>query len=417
VALVTAVALATFTGAALLWRFRGSVILFLVSLVIAASLRPFVEELERRRLNRGLALAIVYGTGLALFALFLYLVFHRVLDEVEKGAELLAQGWDRLRTQADPVSPLHVFLIERLPPAEAIYRAIGAADAGALARQLLGFTLNIIDIVGRCLIVIALSAYWSASHESFERLWMSLVPAARRTRARDIWRAMEAGVGGHLRTEIGQSLLAVLLLGVAFHLARLPIPMLPALAAGLFRLVPFVGILIAVAVSFVAGAVVSSWVGLAAGLYTLAVLFTLDRWVAGRLFRARRYSPTLIVFLVVALVDYRGMVGLVVASPLAVAIQIFIERLIATQPRRIRRAETLLELEARLAAVRQRMLLVRPEEASELSSVFERLGYLLAEAKRVAAGSLPAASVYSVEAPVARASAEAAMLRSKTDWR
>jgi predicted PurR-regulated permease PerM len=398
-ALVTAVSLATLTVAALLWKFRAAAVLFVASLAVAAALRPFVGALERR-VGRVLALVIVYVTGLGLLGLFLYVVTHGFAREADDALDHLGAAYDRLRLNGAETSPVHAFILRRLPPAAALYRAVGGARPAALLDGLLGVTLNAIDLAGRFVVVVALSAYWNASHESFERVWLSLLPAPRRTRAREVWRALQRDLGAHLRSEAVQSLLAVLLVGLPFEIAHLPTPMLPALAAGLFRLVPFFGIVMAGVAAFLAGAVASPAAGALAAGYTLLVLVLLDRFVARRLLAARRYSPTLVVFLVVALVDAYGMVGLLVASPLAAAAQVLVERLIATHPRRARADVSLADIRQRLRRVRQRLLLMPPEQAAQLGSVVARLEVL---ADTVG---------YSEEDPVARASAEVAMLRS-----
>src|SRR6185295_3528571 len=203
-----------------------------------------IERLERR-LGRGLALAIVYLAGLTLTATFIYVVSHGLLHELDAAVERLGIGYDRLRAHGG--GPVHRFLLSRLPPAAAVYQAIGGARPTMLLDRALGATRNAFDLGAELLIVIALSAYWSASREGFERLWLSLLPASGRARARDIWRAVEDAVGVHLRSELAQSAICVLLLAVMFRLARLPTPVLPALAAGILRLVPFFGVPLAAA--------------------------------------------------------------------------------------------------------------------------------------------------------------------------
>ena len=152
-------------------------------------------------------------------------------------------------------------LLGRLPPAAALYHAIGGARPTLLLDQALGLTRNTIDVAARIVVVVALSAYWSASREAFERLWLSLVPAPQRPRARDVWRSVERAVGSHVRGEVSVSVLSALVLAVIFRLARLPLPMLPALAAGVLRLVPFFGVPAAAGAAFLAG----NTVGLADG--------------------------------------------------------------------------------------------------------------------------------------------------------
>ena len=249
-AVAATVSLATLTVAAVAWKFRGAAALFLLSLAAAAAVRPAIEKLERH-VGRGLALGAVYAAGIGLTACFIYVVSHGLLHELDAAVEQLGLGYDRLRNVDGGL--IHRFLLGRLPPAAAIYQAIGGARPTAMLDQVLGATRNVVDLGAELLIVIALSAYWSASHESFERLWLSLLPASGRARARDIWRAVEDAVGAHLRSELAQSAICVLLLAVMFRLARIPTPVLPALAAGILRLVPFFGVPLAAAAAGLAG--------------------------------------------------------------------------------------------------------------------------------------------------------------------
>ena len=54
----TAVSLATIALVALIWEFQTAIILFILSLMVAAILRPLVNLLIARGLARGLALLI-----------------------------------------------------------------------------------------------------------------------------------------------------------------------------------------------------------------------------------------------------------------------------------------------------------------------------------------------------------------------
>jgi predicted PurR-regulated permease PerM len=379
VALAAVISLATLTVATLLWRFRDAAILFALSVVVAAAARPSVDGLERR-VGRSLAVALSYIMGLAVFGIFAYLVSRGVLRELDEAADRLSTAYDRLRLHAGASRTFPALLLGRLPPAAALYHAIGGARPTLLLDQALGLTRNTIDVAARIIVVVALSAYWSASREAFERLWLSLVPAPQRPRARDVWRAVERAVGSHVRGELAVSVLSALVLAVTFRLVRLPLPMLPALAAGLLRLVPFFGVPLAAGAAFLAGSTVSIGAGAAAAAVTVLVIVVLDRIVAPRLLSARRPSPTLTVLLVVALVDAYGVIGLLFASTLAMAIEGCIGRLIVTQPQKMRPEQTLSELRDRIEGARRRLLLLPERNAIQLGGVIARLGALAAEA-------------------------------------
>jgi predicted PurR-regulated permease PerM len=57
----TMVILATFTLVLLVWEFRVAVMLFVLSLVVAATVRPLVDRFAARGLPRGLALLLTYA--------------------------------------------------------------------------------------------------------------------------------------------------------------------------------------------------------------------------------------------------------------------------------------------------------------------------------------------------------------------
>jgi putative heme transporter len=380
IALAAAITLATATVAWLLWRFRGAASLFVLSIALAAVVRPAIDSAERR-LGRSLAVVLVYVSGIALTGLFAYVVSRGVLHELDEAVERLGVGYDRLRAGAGNTGALSEYLFHRLPPAAALYEAIGGARPTRIIDQAMGVTRNLIDVVGQLIVVIALSAYWSASRETLERLWLSLVPARSRPRARDVWRAVERSVGTHMRSELTQSVLAVLILAVTFRLARMPLPMLPALAAGVLRLIPFFGIPLVAAVTFVAGNAIGLPAAAAAATFAVLMIVALDRMVARRLLIARRPSPTLTVLMVVALVEADGFVGLLLASSVAMALQVCVERLIISHPRRVRRTQSVAQIEAQLEGARHRLLLLPQPDAMQLGSMISRLGALTAEAR------------------------------------
>jgi len=380
VALAAALSLATLTVAALLWRFRDAAILFALSVVLAAAARPAIDALEQR-LGRSLAVAVTYIVGLGLFGIFTYLVSRGVLHELDDAAVRLSAAYDRLRAQASTARALPAALLGRLPPAAALYHAIGGARPTLLLDQALGLTRNTIDVATRIIVVVALSAYWSASREAFERLWLSLVPAPQRPRARDVWRSVERAVGSHVRGEVSVSVLSALMLAVIFRLVPLPLPMLPALAAGVLRLVPFFGVPAAACTAFVAGNTVGLATGTGAAAITVLVIVALEHVVAMRLLAARRPSQTLTVLLIVALVDAFGVIGLLLASTLAMAIESCLGRLLLTHPQAARRGTSLPELRQRLEGTRRRLLLLPEGNAKQLGGLVARLGALAADAE------------------------------------
>ena len=160
---------------------------------------------------------------------------------------------------------------------------------------ILGFTQGIGGVVSDAFIILFLSLYWSINQIHFERLWLSLLPSGQRKQARGIWRTIELDLGAYIRSEVVQSLLAGLLLGLGYWLLGSPYPALLALIGALAWLIPVVGCALAMILPLLVGLLTSVQLGLTTALYTLVVLIALEVWVEPRLFRRKWDNPILTV--------------------------------------------------------------------------------------------------------------------------
>ena len=132
-----------------------------------------------------------------------------------------------------------------LPTPDKLFEAITSQRQLVLS-AVLGFTQGIGGIVSGFFVILFLSVYWSINQNHFERLWLSLLPSEQRKHARDIWRTLEHDLGAYIRSEIIQSLLAVLLLGLGYWMLGSPYPALLAVVGAVAWLVPVVGAVLAV---------------------------------------------------------------------------------------------------------------------------------------------------------------------------
>src|SRR4029079_3988392 len=65
------------------WKLRLVVALLFLAFVVAAAMRPGIDALARRRVPRGVGVAVHYLALAGLFALFVWLVVPRALGQIE----------------------------------------------------------------------------------------------------------------------------------------------------------------------------------------------------------------------------------------------------------------------------------------------------------------------------------------------
>jgi putative permease len=381
VLIIGAAVMVTVLGLLLLWQFRLVAVYFVFSLALAATIRPLGKRLSGHKLPIRLSLIALVLLFLVSFGLLLIFTFGVAAGEVRQLASHVSAQDEWRQPDWLTGTSLQTLLDERLPPPSALLSALTGDQGQLVLPTLLGFSQGIISVASATLIILFLSIYWSIDQVHFERLWLSLLPAAARGQVRDVWRAVEPEMGAYIRNEAVSSLLAGLLLGLGYWLLGSPYPALLALIGALALLVPMVGVVVAVIAPLLVGLLTSVQLALFTGLYTIVVLIALKRWVEPRLFKHGQYNPIVTILILIALADAIGLLGIIIAPPLSAALQILWGRLISYRAVSGAAAH-LSDLQARqsrLAATIQAM----DEPPHLVTSSLDRITELLAEAEPV----------------------------------
>jgi predicted PurR-regulated permease PerM len=378
----TTLVMATLAVLALLWQFREAVALFLFSLGVGAAARPLVDRLVARKIPRGLGLVLVYLGIVGGLALLLVALGGEIVGEISRLTDRFVSVYDHLWSNWPHGTPLEQAIVKDLPPPAQLYQAFTGTQGGAFFQTLLGFTISSVTLLSQFFAVLVLSIYWTIDQVHFERLWLSLLPSEQRARARETWREIESGVGAYLRSELTQSLLAGLLLGIAFWMIGLDYPVLLAIFGAIAWLVPWLGALLALVPVILSG-LQGGWdLAALAGACTIGILVFLEVIVEPRLYSRRPVSSLLTVVIMIALADVMGLVGLLLAPPLAAAIQILYAGLVRAQvvERTAEPSHRLDELKARLDEVRRQAAGREEPLPPQTVSLMERMEALLQKA-------------------------------------
>ncbi len=374
--------------AIILWRISSIIVLFLVSLAIAAAARAPIEGLMDRGIPRPLAVLAVYAfILLAIVALgyFLFMAVGRELGTVSEDLttiyRTLATRWGGGILQNSPA------LAASLPAPEQLGQMLAQGEFNGALRDVAGFTTGLADFLTHAGIAFVVSIYWTSDRLHFERLLLSLLPATHRTRARAMWRTLETGVGAYLRSELAQGVLAAILLAPAFALFGLRYPVFWALVGALLWFIPLVGSLI-----FLVPLWLVTWVqngpvvATGAVAYTIFVFAFLEHVVERRMVTPEGRSNVLVLLVMLMMGAAFGLVGLLLAPPVAMAIHIFLTELVTpamatNEPEAL--APTVEQLEARLDEVRGLIGGMETPSAPRLVNMAERMGDLLKQANEV----------------------------------
>ena len=364
-----------------LWQFRTVVVYVLLSLMLAASIRPIFQRLVGKRLAVRLIWIFSYVLIAGSLVFLLFLIIRESGFELQNLAQSVSNKdkWNFL-LWAD--SSIQQTLFARLPSPSVLFQAIIGSDGELVMPALLGIAQGVGGVVAATAFIVILSVYWGINQIHFERLWLSLLPSDQRKRAREIWRTIEPDIGHYIHGQLFQSLLAGALFGAGYWLLGSPYPVLLGLVGALACLVPVVGPVLALIPPFLVGLLASVSLSLFLVLYTFIVLIAILIWIKPRLVNRRWNNPILTVLLLIGLADAFGILGILIAPPISVVCQILWSRLVTHRATKGASAQ-ISDLKERLVHLRETVDVMDGPQLPLVISSMERISSLIAEAEPV----------------------------------
>lgn len=308
-------------GLWLLARLWEVILLLVIALILAGTASPLVGALERRRLNRSVALGVVL---LALMLAIVGLGAMVIPALVSQVKDLVAAAPTIQTRLADFVAGLPLIAAS----ADTIRSGQPTKLLAPLGASALALAAGAAQLVILSLTVVVLAFYFVADHERVQGFAFSLLPRRYHLRTARVLLDMETVVGGYVRGQALTSLLIGVFVFAVLWLAGTPNALAIAVIAAFADLVPFVG-----------GALVLTPAVLATlprGLFVTAIVFVvilIYLQIEGNVLIPRIYGQTLrlspLAVLVALLVGGKllGIVGALLSLPLAAGLRVLVEQL------------------------------------------------------------------------------------------
>lgn len=303
----------------LLRLFAEPLTLLFMAIVIAQALAPLVTRMERW-MPRVAAIIALYSVLLVVAAAFVLFVVPPLVNEIQRAASDLP----RLLSGA-------AALINRVAPGQGqrIVTALQPA-VGQLTNAFVGTPVTTLTALGNAVQVLFLSLYWLVSMPALKRFSLSLVPASRHEQVGSVLDEISRTMGGYVRGTVIDALIVGVILYLGLLILGVDYPLLLAVIGAVGELIPIIGPTIAEALATAVALLISP----TRALFVLAFYLLLEQ-VDGNVIlpliirQQTNISPLLITFAVFAGAWVGGVIGALVAIPLAGAIQVLVVRVLA----------------------------------------------------------------------------------------
>jgi predicted PurR-regulated permease PerM len=325
VALAAAVALAVWVLVTAL----PLVLLLLLALILATGLAPLVEQLQQRTgLSRPLAVLVLYLVGLLVLLVLSVLAVPPVVQGIQQAAANAPQYPDQLAQRLGDLRRQFPFLPPLDQQAGGPLKDLGG-QLGGTAGQALPAVGGVLGTAAGLLsagLVLLFTTHFVVDGARMRDYLLSFLPPARRTPARAALDRMAQRMGAWLLGQVTLSLIMGVASFVGLSLLRIPDAVLLGLLGFVGEFIPMLGFLLSGLLAVLVALTQSPLQALA----TLVLYLVLQQLESNLLYprivgRAARLHPFALVLAVLLGSTWLGVVGTVLAVPVAAALAVILD--------------------------------------------------------------------------------------------
>lgn len=290
-------------------------LLFFASFVIACSLNPIVDKLEKKLKRPTAAGLVLFGALVVAFAFFVPIIFIAV-KQVHGFLMILPEKIDFIQD----FIVNHKFHGHRLPEIINVEAFIKSSSpfATKILNQSINFTLNfaqgILFFLAICMIVF----YFMADKTIIKNGVIRIFPNEMKEKASDIYENISHKVGGYVIAQLLSMFAVGLLTAVGLFLIKVDYALLLGLVTGVLDIIPIIGPTVALILCLI----MANQMGLIA-LVLVVVVFLAAQWISNNFVRPVVFGkfldlhPLVIIFALLVAAQFLGVWGVILAPAIA----------------------------------------------------------------------------------------------------
>ncbi len=337
--LAAGIFVAVLIGTVLVTQAAGTLISLLLAIILGEAIRPLVVRVQRYRIPGPLAVLMIYVVALVAAGFLIWLLLTPLVQEVNNLTTLLPTYLAQLQRQADDLERQLHAQATLSQVIDTLSRSLASLAQQTIPRLLavpLGLLAGVFGLFINLVVVLTMTLFWLMASERLKPFVVGLFQEDSRARADGILTEIGRGFGGYIRG----TLISMVLIGgcSAAGLALLGVPyaLLLGILAGLTELLPYLGPWISGTISVLV-ALIAVDPGKA---LQVIILFLLIQELEGNVIqplvmsRAVNVDPLVVIVSVLIGINLLGIIGAILAVPVAAAVQILVVRVLAPAIRR-----------------------------------------------------------------------------------
>jgi len=319
-------------GIYFLYLLRSLGLIILTGIVIASVVEPSVKWLVRRNIPRALSAIFVYAVIVALFTAVFSFAIPPLLGEMVSAFNSIPKYIKTI----DIFTPINKnvysgtkILFPDIPSTISVGDIVSnvtetvSSFSGGIFDTVAGFFGGIISTI----LVVVIAFYLSVREDGVGEFLSIVVPPEHEKYVRNLWRRAEVKIARWMQGQLVLGLVVFIFIYIGLSIIGLKHALLLALIAGIFELIPVVGMTLSAIPAFFLGVLDG---GIGVGLFVLGLYLIVQQIEAHAIYplvvkKLIGVPPLLVIISLVAGAELAGIVGALLAVPVSVALMEYID--------------------------------------------------------------------------------------------
>ncbi len=311
--------------AALLWYLRDIVLILVTAVVIASAIEPAIKFFTKRRVNRILAVILMYLTVATVFLSILFVFIPPVLGDAANFLTRLPETLSGLNiTEATHGLLPWGNVSDQFSSADLLRNLSSTLSdtTGGVFSTVSAFFGGLTSLV----LIIVFSFYFSVQETGVDDFLRVITPIKEQAYVLHLWKRSQDKIGKWMQGQMMLGLIVGVLLYLGLTILGIPNALLLAVMAGLFELIPVFGQILAaipaLAIGFADGGFTALL--LVGGLYLVVQQFEAHLIYPVVVKKVVGVPPLLVILALIVGAKLGGFLGILLSVPIAAAIQEFV---------------------------------------------------------------------------------------------
>ena len=311
-------------GLAALYVFWSVVILFILAAFFAFIIHPLVALLDRK-LPHVFSIVVAYLLILIVIIIVMGLLAPLVSEQFSAFVEAIPSYFQQAQSLTEELQRRYAVLPSGWRPI--VDRGLEEMQKWAIriSQESIPAVFSLLTGIATMVFIPLLAFYMLLGYRGYKRTLLAVTPRRHRVTIDDLLECTSRTLWNYLRGQLILSTTVGIVTGLGLYAVGMPYPAVFGILAGILELVPNIGPIATAVVVIAVGLVISPILALKAGIITIGVQLLENAFLAPVVMgKAVGLSPVTVIFAIFVGGWAAGIIGAIVAIPLAVLIKIVI---------------------------------------------------------------------------------------------